>query len=241
VTAIRPRTVVVLQPSYLPWLGYFDQIFKSDVFVLYDDVQFDRHGWRNRNRIKTPQGAQWLTVPVLAGGWPPPLIREVRIDARVPWARKHLQALRLNYAKAPAAEPILSALEPLLNRPWTHLLDVNLAVFEAMCRLLRLKRDVRLSSELGIEGERTQRLVAICASLGAERYLTGDAAEGYLEVPQFAARAIDVEYHRYRHPVYQQLHGAFVPYLSVVDLLLNHGDESLNILLNETAGRPVTA
>jgi len=241
VTESRRRTVVVLQPSYLPWLGYFDQLFQSDVFVLYDDVQFDRHGWRNRNRIKTPQGAQWLTVPVLTGGWPPPRIREVRIDARVPWARKHLQALRLNYAKAPAAEPVLSALEPLLGRAWTHLIDVNLAVFDALCRLLRVKRDVRLSSELGIDGQRTERLVAICASLGAERYLSGDAAEDYLDVSQFAARGIDVEYHRYRHPVYQQQHGAFVPYLSVVDLLMNHGEDSLNILTSETAGRRVTA
>jgi len=147
----------------------------------------------------------------------------------------------LNYAKAPAAEPVLSALAPLLGRSWTHLIDVNLAVFEALCGLLRVKRDVRLSSELGIDGQSTARLVAICASLGGERYLSGDAAEDYLDVSQFAARSIDVEYHRYRHPIYQQLHGAFVPYLSLVDLLMNHGEDSLSILTSESAGRRVTA
>jgi hypothetical protein len=226
------KRVVVLQPSYLPWLGYFDQLYKSDVFVLYDDVQYDKHGWRNRNRIKTDTGPLWLTVPVLTHGQGLPTNRDARIDARQPWARKHLQALRVNYAKAPAFGEVFDGLEAALQRPWTHLIDLNRAVLEALCRLLGLTRPILLSSELDVPGQKTERLIAICRALGAGRYLTGDAASEYLDETQFAANDIRVEYHHYRHPVYAQLHGEFVPYLSVVDLLMNHGRESLGVLVD---------
>jgi WbqC-like protein len=231
----QPLRVVVLQPSYLPWLGYFDQLHRSDVFVLYDDVQYDKHGWRNRNRIKTPAGAQWLTVPVLTHGQGRPANRAVRLDAREPWGRKHLAALRVNYAKAPAFDEVLGALAPVLEASWTHLLDVDRAVLEVLCGVLGLRREIRLSSELGVPGTRTERLVAICETLGATVYLSGDAAATYLDEGLFRARGIEVEYHRYRHPVYRQLHGPFVPYLSVVDLLMNHGSRSLAVLTGTEA------
>jgi WbqC-like protein family len=226
------KRIVVLQPSYLPWLGYFDQLYKSDVFVLYDDVQYDKHGWRNRNRIKTGTGPLWLTVPVLTHGQGLPTNRDARIDTRQPWARKHLQALRVNYAKAPAFEEVFGALEPVLGRPWTHLIDLNRAVLEMLCRLLGLTRLILLSSELDVPGQKSERLIGLCRALGAGRYLTGDAASDYLDETQFAAHDIRVEYHHYRHPVYAQLHGEFVPYLSVVDLLMNHGRESLGVLVD---------
>src|SRR4029450_12348279 len=151
----------VLQPSYLPWLGYFDQLYKSEVFVLYDDVQYDKHGWRNRNRIKTDKGPLWVTVPVLTHGQGLPTNRDARIDTRQPWARKHLQALRVNYAKAAAFALVFDALEPVLRRPWTHLIDLNRAVLEALCRLLGLTRSILLSSELEVPGQKTERLVAL--------------------------------------------------------------------------------
>ena len=201
------KRVVVLQPSYLPWLGYFDQLYKSNVFVLYDDVQYDKHGWRNRNRIKTAKGPLWLTVPVLTHGQCLPTNRDARIDTQQSWARKHLQALRVNYAKAPAFGVVFDALEPALRRPWTHLVDVNRALLETLCRLLGLERPILLSSELDIPGQKTERLIAICRALGADRYLTGDAASDYLDETQFNANGIRVEYHHYRHPVYAQLHG----------------------------------
>jgi hypothetical protein len=224
--------VVILQPSYLPWLGYFDQLYKSDVFVMYDDVQYDKHGWRNRNRIKTPRGAEWLTVPVLTRGQHQPTNREVQIDARVPWRRKHLQALRQHYGKAPAFEAVFPPLEALLAPEWELLLDLNLACLQTLCDLLGLKRDIRLSSELNIPGSKTERLVAICKLLGADAYLTGDAARGYLDEVQFAEAGIRLEYHHYRHPTYLQLHGDWIPHLSVVDLLMNHGRGSLDILVD---------
>ena len=229
--------VVILQPSYLPWLGYFDQLYKSDVFVLYDDVQYDKHGWRNRNRIKAPQGAQWLTVPILTHNQEKPTNREVQIDAHQPWQRKHLQALRQHYGKAAAFPEVFPRLEALLAQDWATLFDLNFAVLQALCDLLELKRDVRVSSQLGVPGERTERLVGICKALGAEAYLTGDAARDYLQASCFAEAGIRLEYHGYRHPTYRQLHGEFVPYLSVVDLLMNHGRESLSILVDRGAPR----
>lgn len=226
------RRLVVLQPSYLPWLGYFDQLYKSDVFVLYDDVQFDKHGWRNRNRIKTPTGVQWLTVPVLTRGENKPTNRDVRIDGRQPWGPRHLRTLQANYAKAPAFGSVFALLEPVLSKPWTMLMDLNWAVLGAICDFLGLRRDVRFSSDLGVAGQRTERLVRICDALGADRYLTGDAAREYLDESLFAERGIRLEYHHYRHPVHAQLHGEFVPYLSIVDLLMNHGRDSLGVLVD---------
>jgi hypothetical protein len=127
---------------------------------------------------------------------------------------------------------VFGALEPVLGRPWTYLIDLNRAVLETLCRLLGLTRLILLSSELDVPGQKSERLIGLCRALGAGRYLTGDAASDYLDETQFAAHAIRVEYHHYRHPVYAQLHGEFVPYLSVVDLLMNHGRESLGVLVD---------
>src|SRR6058998_3901315 len=119
-----PRTLAVLQPGYLPWLGFFDQMRRADVFVYYDDVQFDKHGWRNRNRIKSPAGPHWLSVPVRHHGLGQPSILEVEIEPGTPWARKHVGTLRQFYARAPYVKNYLPALEELLMRPWTHIVDL---------------------------------------------------------------------------------------------------------------------
>lgn len=222
--------LAVLQPSYLPWLGYFDQMCRVDVFVLYDDVQFDKHGWRNRNRIKTPDGPLWLTVPVLHSGQSRPRINEVCLDRRAPWCRKHLSSLRQYYARAPHARDILPALEDVLTRDWERLVDLNRAVITLMAAWLGVKTAVVTASELGIGGERTARLVAICRHFGARRYLSGDSARNYLDLEMFAEAGIEVEWQEFRHPVYPQLHGPFVSHLSAMDLILNCGPDSPAIL-----------
>jgi hypothetical protein len=223
-------TVAVLQPGYLPWLGFFDQLRRADVFVYYDDVQYDKHGWRNRNRIKTQNGPLWLTVPVKAstGGTSttPPRILDVAIDGRTPWARKHVESVRQAYARAPFLSQYLPALEELLQRPWDRLVDLDLACASLMAGWLGLQRRVERSSLLGIGGERSERLVAICRHFGASRYVSGDAAQAYLDVPLFERAGIQVEWQQYSHPAYPQLHGEFVPYLSALDLILNCGDEA---------------
>lgn len=224
------RTLVVLQPGYLPWLGFFDQLSRADVFVYYDDVQYDKHGWRNRNRIKTQNGPQWLTVPVLHHGRGFPRILDVEIDRRQPWARRHATSLRQAYARAAHTARYLPQVEEMLCRPWERLVDLDIALVDLMCRWLGLSRRIERSSALGIPGERTERLVRICEHFGARSYLSGSAARVYLDTPLFEGRGISVEWQDYVHPVYRQLHGDFVPYLSAIDLLFNCGDESRSVL-----------
>ena len=227
----KPLTLAALQPGYLPWLGYFDQLRRADVFIHYDDVQYDKHGWRNRNRIKSAKGEpHWLTVPVLHGGRDWPQVREVEIDARAPWGRKHAGTLRQFYAAAPHFAEYFPALEAFLLRDWRRLMDLDLALVDLLAGFLGIETRTAFSSQLGIPGSGSLRLVEICRHLGATSYLTGDAAKDYLDTAGFASQGIEVVWQSYRHPEYPQLHGAFVPYLSIVDLLFNCGPDSLRIL-----------
>lgn len=226
--------VVILQPSYLPWLGYFDQMFKSDVFVVYDDVQYDKNGWRNRNRIKTPQGPQWLTVPVLTKGRNFPLNREVEINDTSAWRTKHLKAIVQNYRKAPFFDQTIGPVEGVLGRRWTFLIDLAMLFTDMLMKQLGLDRKIYLSSDLKIPKlGKTERLVEICRYFGADTFLEGDAGRDYIDEALFERMRIRLEYHSYRHPVYSQLHGEFVPYMSVIDLLFNHGRDSLAILTRQ--------
>lgn len=219
-------TLAVLQPGYLPWLGFFDQMMRSDVFVYYDDIQYDKHGWRNRNRIKTPNGPQWLTVPVLDKGRHGQLLLEAEIDARVPWARKHLAAIRQNYARAPFLDDYWAGLETLLQRPWRFLVDIDIAAVELMCQWMDIRPCIVRSSELGVTGERSERLLMLCQHFNATTYLSGNAAQDYLDTALFEGHGIRVEWQNYHHPVYPQQHGKFIPYLSALDLLFNVGQAS---------------
>jgi WbqC-like protein len=223
--------LAVLQPGYLPWLGFFDQLQRSDCFIFYDDVQYDKNGWRNRNRIKSPTGEpHWLTVPVRVQSLSQRLI-ETEIDNRQPWARKHLGTIRQFYAKAPYLDRYAPELEQLLlGTHWERLCDLDLAVIKLMCAWLGLKRQTMRSSELSIAGDRSQRLVNFCLHVGADHYLSGNAAQEYLDVELFASHGIKVEWQNYNHPTYAQQHGAFVPFLSALDLLLNCGEESAKII-----------
>jgi hypothetical protein len=211
-------TLVVLQPGYLPWLGFFDQMQRADVFVYYDDVQFDKHGWRNRNRVKASDGtARWLTVPVLHSGRNQPTILEVEIDNRTPWARKHVGTLRQFYRRAPFLDRYLPTLEEVLER-------------RLLCGWLGLERRTLRASELGIPGKQSERLLALCQHLGARRYLSGASAREYLDTDLFTRHGVEVEWQDYVHPVYPQQHGEFMPYLSILDLLFNCGEDSPAIL-----------
>lgn len=226
------KTVAILQPGYLPWLGFFEQLARSDVFVVYDDVQFDKHGWRNRNRIKSPSGPHWLTVPVRHSGKNSPPIHAVEIDARQAWARKHVGTIRQFYADAPCIGRYLPELEELLHRRWALLIDLDLAVTALLCRWLGLDRHVARSSALGLGGGQSERLLNHCLHYGATRYLSGAAARDYLDTALFTRHGIEVVWQDYRHPVYPQPHGPFVSHLSTLDLILNCGDQSHSILLS---------
>lgn len=227
------KKLVVLQPSYLPWLGYFDQYHWSDVFVLYDDVQYDKHGWRNRNRIRTASGLQWLTVPVLTRGKDRPDNLDVSIDDSKPWRKKHCRSLQQAYSKAPYFDMVYPALEAVLTKDQTLLIDLNIELLGALTELLEMPWKVVRSSELGIPGRKTGRLIGICQKFGATDYLTGDAARDYLDESAFEVAGVKVHWHGYQHPEYRQRFDGFEPYASVVDLLFNHGPESKAILASK--------
>ena len=228
--------LVILQPSYLPWLGYFDQMFKSDVFVVYDDVQYDKNGWRNRNRIKTPQGPQWLTVPVLISGRNFPLNREVEINNTASWQTKHLKSIVQNYMKAPFFDQCIGPVESVLRRSWRFLIDLDMAFVQMLIEQLGLKTRIYFCSDLRIpKMGKTERLIDICRYFSADTFLEGDAGKNYIDETLFVRAGVQLEFHGYQHPVYRQLHGDFIPYLSVIDLLFNHGRKSLGVLTHGKA------
>ncbi len=225
----RLRIAAIHQPGYLPWAGYFAKMMQADLFCHLDTVQFTKSGWQNRNRIKTARGGQWLTVPVRHRH--PQAICEVAIDGAVDWARKHLQALRTHYGRAPFFAAVFPALEAVLARPWHRLCDLNLALIDTLRGLLGLGgRPAVCASRFCAREEPTGRLIDLCRALGADAYLAGEGARGYLDFGRFQDAGIRVFLQRFRHPVYPQRFGAFVPQLSVVDLLFACGPQSGRVI-----------
>jgi hypothetical protein len=222
--------IVILQPGYLPWLGFFDQLRRCDCFVIYDDVQYTHRDWRSRNRIKTRSGAQWLTVPVLSRGRRYQLINETEIDYDQPWVRKHTGAIEVNYAEAEFFSCYFAELkEALCSRP-RYLLELDMTIIRLCAAWLGIKTPMLYASQISVTGKSSERLLHICQHLGADHYLTGDSARDYLDEDSFRQAGITMEYHNYQHPVYKQLYGAFIPYMSIIDLFFNHGPASLAIL-----------
>lgn len=221
----------ILQPGYLPWLGFFEQMHRSDVFVIYDDVQYDKEGWRNRNRIKTANGIQWLSVPVLFKLTDAPLITEIKIDNKVNWRKKHLMSIRQNYGRAPYFKDYSGFFEDAYAMEWDYLIDLDLFFIEGLARFLGIgNKIIHRSSTLNVTGDRIGRLINLCKHFGADTFYEGYAGKDYIDENLLLAQGIKVEYQDYKHPDYRQLYGEFVPYLSVVDLLFNNGSESLAIL-----------
>ncbi|MFZ5652548.1 MAG: WbqC family protein [Bacillota bacterium] len=223
----------ILQPGYLPWLGFFEQLYRSDIFVIYDDVQYDKNGWRNRNRIKTPNGIQWLTVPVLLKGDSKSLIRDVKINNQESWRKKHCQSIKTNYSKSKFYNHYFYLFEKVYSKEWNFLIDLDMELIYVLCDLLGLKRKIVYSSDLGVQGDKNERLIKICKKFGASIFYEGHAGKDYIDKKVFIESGIEVKFQDYRHPEYNQLYGDFVPYLSVIDLLFNEGDSSLKILTKE--------
>jgi len=225
--------VAVHQPHYLPWLRYVDKIARSDLFVLLDDAQFAKNGWQNRNKIKTPQGWTYLTVPVEDPFGKP--IVEVRICNREGWRKKHWNALRTSYGRAPYFRRYADAFEAVYVREWGSLCDLNLHLLGVILEALGVRTRLVRSSELGIPGRGTDRLVRICQALGAHGYLTGDyAAQNHLDPELFRRAGIEVVGQNWRCPIYRQQfpRTGFIPDLSIVDLLFNEGSRALHVLLH---------
>ncbi len=222
-------TAVVIQPSYIPWRGYFDLIRRSDVFVFYDDVQYDKHGWRNRNRIKTPQGLRWLTIPVHAKGntLEHRAINEIEMVAESGWNRAHLERLRHSYGKAPHYARYADVLEQLYVRNHALLADFTIESTIAIAGLLGIgdTRFVR-SSDFHVSGTKTSRLLNLLRQIGATQYISGPSARSYIDEAEFAQAGITLEYITYGYEPYEQLYPPYESAVSVLDLLFMKGPES---------------
>ena len=230
--------VAVIQSSYIPWRGYFDIIREVDLFVFYDDLQYSKGGWRNRNRIKTPQGPRWLTVPVHHRNLKQ-TIDEISLNNLQDWASNHLRRLEANYCKAPHYAFYVGAFADLLRKTWSNLSELNIALCHWVMGCLGIRTPTLHSRTLGLEGHKTDRLLQLLTKVGATTYLSGPSAEAYLEVDRFREAGIALEYKVYDYPEYPQLWGPFEGQVSILDLLFNMGSEAPAYLLSRSPNRKI--
>lgn len=228
--------VTIHQPQFLPWLGYLDKIDRSDLFIVLDTVQFKKNEWQNRNRIRTSDGWQWLTVPVRHRFGQ--RIQEVGINETDHWRARHLRALEMHYARAPHRDRYLDQLRAEYERPWAGLCDFNLALIKWLMRSFGISTPVRCASEWAVREEPTDRLADLCRAVAATTYLAGPGADAYMDKPRFERSGVRLEMQVFHHPVYRQAYEPFVSHLSAIDLLFMQGPEALATLRRARTDEP---
>ena len=229
---ITDKSVAIVQSNYIPWKGYFDLIHSVDEFILYDDVQYTKRDWRNRNQIKTAQGLLWLTIPVEVKGKFSQSVRETKI-ASTDWAKKHWQTISQNYARAPYFKEYRERFEALyLTEQPEYLSEVNFRFLEALKEMLSITTPLLFSSEYGFEkDEKNQQLLKLCHKAGANQYLSGPAAAGYLDMQAWKSEGVTVSVYDYSgYPEYRQSFPPFEHAVSVIDLILNEGPNAPRFL-----------
>lgn len=221
--------VFVHQPEYIPWLGFFDKLARCDTYVIYDDAQYQHGGFHNRNRIRTPSGWEWLTVPIIHGH--PQTIKDVRIYGDQ-WRTKQLNSLRAHYRKTPYFNKYFPLLEEAIVFNHELLIGLNLHLIKSVADALDIKVKMMRSSEFPYGGEeKNEKLVSMCKFLGADTYLSGSGGQNYIKEELFRQAGVTLQWHTYEHPKYQQMFGGFEPNMSIIDLLFNEGPNAKEILL----------
>lgn len=221
--------VAAHQPQYMPWLGYFDKMDKADIFVSLDTVQFKKNEWQNRNKIKTSQGWQWLTVPVSYRF--AQKICEVEISKTAGWQDAHRKSLESNYSRSPYFDFVCASLKEVLSARWDLIAALNLFTIKELARMLGIDTPIYEASELGnLPEDPDDRLVAICRYFNATSYLAGSGGRTYMKLEKYENAGVRVEFQDFHHPVYPQLFGPFEPFMSALDLLFNCGSASLSVL-----------
>jgi hypothetical protein len=224
---------IITQSNYIPWKGYFDAISKVDTFVVYDEMQYTKRDWRNRNLIKSSQGLKWLSIPVNVSGKFFQKINETE-TTDLNWMQSHLEILKQNYSKAAAFKSIWPWVQDLYqNCPSRNLSEINVYFLKAIMLKLEINTEIRYSSDFNLHEERTQRLVNICTELGSRHYYSGPAAKAYMDEKFFSEAGIEVHYFDYSDYLeYNQLFPPFEHGVSILDLLFNMGDEAINYYSN---------
>jgi hypothetical protein len=208
------------QPNYLPWLGFFDKMSKCDVFIIEDNIQFAHSGFTNRNRIKTFNGVDWLTVPIEHSGRYLP-INQVLIanKSERDWARRHWLSLKSFYGKAPYWKNYCDFFEQTYSQKWTMLIDLNMHLLNGLRGFFNIITPMVMASSLGASGKKSELILAQCKAVGANVQLSGIGSQEYIDVKKFEAEGVKVVFQDFHYPTYPQLHGPFVADLSVVDYL----------------------
>lgn len=224
----------VHQPQYIPWLGYFDKIDKSDCFVFLDQVQYKPREYQNRNRIRTKNGWIWLTVPVISKGLGRQKICDVKVNNDTDWQKKHWRSLKSCYQRAPFFKEHYHFFERVYFAKWEKLIDLNIHIIKYLLKELNIKIPLYYESKIGTSPKATDRIIKICKKLKADTYLSGIGGKAYLEEAKFAQAGIKLDYQDYNHLPYHQLYtqggSPFLPNMSAIDLLFNEGEKSMNIL-----------
>jgi len=228
-----PRRIAIVQSSYIPWKGYFDLIGSVDEFVLFDDVQFTRRDWRNRNRIKTADGLKWLTVPVETKGKYGQAIKDTRISDSS-WREKHWKSLYHAYSKAPCFSQWATRIEDVYQDASDEALSqINYRFLTAICGILGIDTKITWSMDYAATGRKSERLLGICRQAGATEYLSGPSARAYLDESLFEEAGIDVLWMEYDgYPEYDQLYPPFEHRVTVLDLLFHTGTGAPDHMLN---------
>lgn len=228
--------VGVIQSSYIPWRGYFDLIDEVDLFVFYDDVQFSKGSWRNRNRIKTARGLSWISVPVRHKALAQ-LICDTEIESGLEWEKRQLGQFREAYAEAPHFKLAIAFLESALARKFRTISELNVFLVKELCAFLGIRTELVMSSQFPVQGAKTDRLLMLLKAAGANAYLSGPTAKGYLVESEFRDAGIDLEYKSYDYAPYPQQWGAFEGTVTVLDLIANCGPDSRRLLRSTTPNR----
>ena len=220
------------QPEYLPWLGFFKKMMNSKLFVLLDDVQYEKKSWQNRNRIRTANGTALLSVPVHAHL--DSKLNDVRIDNSKKRANKHKKSILFSYANAPYFEEYRNIIETIFEKKFEFLVDLNYEIIKLIMSELEIKSKIVFSSDLKIPQNTSERVLNICKIVNADHYITGATwARSHLKNEDFEKSNITIEFQELKHPIYKQIHEEFIPRMSIIDLLFNEGKKkSKQILQN---------
>lgn len=226
------KKIAILQSNYIPWKGYFDMINMVDEFVIYDDAQYTKRDWRNRNLIKTVNGIKWITIPVEVKNKYIQSIRETKISGN-DWITKHIKVIKHNYSRTEHFDEIFEWLNKIYDQieKMVFLSEINLLFIREITGYLGIETKISLSSDYKLEGDRSGKTMNICIQAGAEEYLTGPAAKSYLNVDAFNKEGITVRWMDYTgYKTYNQLYPPFIHQVSIIDLLFNTGRNSVNYL-----------
>ncbi len=218
------KKVLITQSNYIPWKGYFDSINICDVFVVYDDMQYTKRDWRNRNQIKTKNGLKWLSIPVEVSGKYSQKINETKIADKT-WNKSHLDLLKQSYKSANCYLEVFKFIEEMyMTCNFEYLTEINMHFITKINQFLGITSEIKYSSEFILHEEKTQRLVNICSQLNGTDYFSGPAAKDYMEENKFSEKNINVHYFDYsNYAEYDQLYGEFIQGVSILDLIFNTG------------------